>query len=309
MEERENITTTRNASPFSGQLPALQMGWGNAMDLLSRGSYAPRSHGILRDRIAGDLVGDAQAQQAQNRLAAVAAGGELWEPTETLRAFEAGHYADPASNPFLRSSYNQAAGAVGAQMDSLFQGAGRYGSGAWADQRSRALGNLANDMYSRAYEGGQNRMLAASQLINQGNQGNRSRMLQAAGMLPAYQMARYEPLRLSGQLEQGEIDAPWRDLARYMGAVGGNYGSSESATQPYASNPAGQVLGGLGSAATALYLGSRALGPILGKDGLDVMSWFGGGDSFMPNIDLTGSYNPLDVGSFLDFGGGSFALT
>lgn len=125
-------------------------------------------------------------------------------------------------------------------IDAAFSGAGRYGSGLYAQQRNRAedtltrgLGDVATDLSYRNYND------------------ERSRQLQAASIAPSMQDASNQALIGAGNVYQGqaagEQSFPWQQLARYLQSVGGqSYGSSTSqtSTQPTYSNP---VAGGLGT--------------------------------------------------------------
>lgn len=57
-----------------------------------------------------------------------------------------------AQNPYMAALYSDAAGQAGAQIDSGFSGAGRYGSGAHENARADAMSDLAAQMYSHAYD-------------------------------------------------------------------------------------------------------------------------------------------------------------
>jgi hypothetical protein len=124
-------------------------------------------------------------------------------------------------------------------VDATFSGAGRYGSGLYAQARNasedtlaRELGGISTDMTYADYNNERGRMLQASALLPQvANQPNQN--LVTAGN--AYQADQ--------QANQGW---DYQRLLQYMGIVGGNNwgGSSTStSTQPVNSDPLGQALG------------------------------------------------------------------
>lgn len=63
-----------------------------------------------------------------------------------------GDYLSPGSNPYLDATYNHAAGLVGAGVDSRFESAGRYGSGAHQGVLQEGMNNLATSIYGGNYQ-------------------------------------------------------------------------------------------------------------------------------------------------------------
>jgi len=147
------------------------------------------------------------------------------------------------SNPYLDQTFNQAASSVGNNIASRFAGSGRFGSGAMYNSLNSGMNNLANDIYGGNY------------------QMERNRQMQAAQMAPSF--ANFDANRYlqAGQLQQ---QAPWEQLAKYQGAVSGNYGGTS--TSPMYRNATAGLLGGalagaqLGSALPGLGTGLGAFG-------------------------------------------------
>lgn len=178
-----------------------------------------------------------------------AAQGEL---TKTL----GGQYLN--SNPYLDAMYNQAARntvnkyneIVNPGIDSAFTSAGRFGSGAYAQARNQAdrtaaseLGDLAANIYGTNY---------ANERANQ-----------IKGMLYAPELANqdyYDINQLSSvgdyktNLAQQQIEADkakydynaQRDLIalqNYQNLIQGNYGGTQTQSNPYFRNSVGSTIG------------------------------------------------------------------
>lgn len=151
-------------------------------------------------------------------------------------------------NPYYTSAYETAVrpmieqfnSEIAPGIDAAFSGAGRYGSGLYAQARNRAEDTLTRGLGDVATNMG---------YANWNDE--RTRQLQAAGVLPSMANAPNEALVNAGNAYQGqaigEQQFPWQQVAKFMNLVGGqSYGSNTSSTQtvPTYSNP---VAGGLGA--------------------------------------------------------------
>lgn len=152
------------------------------------------------------------------------------------------------SNPYFDRAVSNALDPVQQRVNSMFAGSGRLGSGANTEVMTRELGNVAANMYANNYEN------------------ERTRQMAAAAMAPQMAAADYDDYgRLAGvgAAREGMAQAQLQDevnrfnfnqtrdydaLARYMGLVGGGYGTS-SQSQPVFSNSAANFLGGAASGA------------------------------------------------------------
>lgn len=100
-------------------------------------------------------------------LGALVRAGLLNSPSATAAARGGlidtinGKYLDPATNPYLDATYKHAAGLVGADVDSRFEKAGRYGSGAHQGVLQEGLNNLATNIYGGNYQQERARQAAA----------------------------------------------------------------------------------------------------------------------------------------------------
>lgn len=119
-----------------------------------------------------------------------------------------GAYLDPATNPYLDATYKHAAGLVGAGIDSRFEAAGRYGSGAHQGVLQEGFNNLGTSIFGGNY------------------QAERARQTAAITGAPTFDTG-----------TAGAAFAPYTDYANL-------FPSSRSTTQPYFSNLPGSILSG-----------------------------------------------------------------
>jgi hypothetical protein len=169
-----------------------------------------------------NLLGQSGAALSQSQSYAGANQGLVNAGGQQLQDTISGKYLDPNSNPYLSNMYNAAADQVKNQVNSNFEGSGRYGSGAQTGELGYQLGNLASNMYGNAYQQG------------------RTQQLTAATAAPGYATS--------------AAQSPFAPLQAYQGIVGQPYGTATST--PYFTNPTGGALSG----ALAGYGLSKAFG-------------------------------------------------
>jgi len=148
------------------------------------------------------------------------------------------YYADAyraATQPMIDQFNTQIAPGV----DATFSGAGRYGSGLYAQSR-----NSAEDTLTRGLGD------VSATMGYQNYNDERGRMLQAQALLPQVAGQPNQDLITAGNAAQADAQAnqgwDYQRLLQYMGIVGGNnWGSSSTSTstQPVNSDPLGQALG------------------------------------------------------------------
>lgn len=255
-----STTTTTKADPWAGQQPFLTTGFQSIKNTYAPGGTvtganlpayypgqtiatdSPETQAALQARTGRALYGSPLTTAAQNQL------------TGTLN----GDYLN--SNPYIDATYNKAAKGVTNKyneivnpgIDSAFSGAGRYGSGAYAQARNTSdrtaateLGDLASTMYGQNYAN--------------------ERQNQIQGQLYAPDLANqdyYDINQLSSvgdyktNLAQQQIDADRAKynynankdqtaLQQYMELIQGNYGGTSTQTNPYYRNSAGGGIGGV----------------------------------------------------------------
>lgn len=159
-----------------------------------------------------------------------------------------------ATNPYLDSMFNQAAGASQGRLQTEFAGGGRNLAAA-RPARAEELNDLSTRIYGGAYENERNRM--ASELGQ-----NRQLQFGALGMAPDLAQADYADIdRLASvgsaredltgrQMEDAAArwdfgqNAPGTALDQYLGRLQGYGGSSSSMTTPIHRNAGAGALGG-----------------------------------------------------------------
>lgn len=272
-----STTTVQKADPWSGQKPYLKDVFSQAQNLYNSGGMAP-------DYYAGNTVApqsewtqqalQMQADRALNGSASIATaqGGMDNITSGNALANNAGLNAleqmTTAQNPYMTALYEDAAGQAGAQIDSGFSGAGRYGSGAHANARADAMTDLASQMYSHAYDQQLQAAQQAGQLYNTGigqqvvagqtaqNLANQAytdaaALSEAGGIADDYQQ----------QLINADIDRynytaqqPLQALSNYNQIIQGNYGGTSTTTGQQnvgSGSKLGNALGGALSGASA----------------------------------------------------------
>lgn len=211
--------------------------------------------------------------QTEDALASVEnrarSGSELQRVGRSgMEATARGDFLRPESNEFLAGTYKamtrpmieQFRDATMPSIDAGFARAGRYGSGLYADQAQKAQDTL-----------GRNLGEAATNLYGQNYQQERGRQLTAQQMAPEYAAADYQDaarLAQVGGTREGKASEelqddvnrfnfneqePWSRLANYNAMVQGNYGRTDTTTQPIyraqqSGSTFGDVLGGIGGA-------------------------------------------------------------
>lgn len=298
--EQDTVQTTSQSTPYLPNMGAIQTGWGEAARLYNRGTQVPDALNTLKSDILNRRNDPRGLQGVSDQLWRIATGSPdtMYTPSEGMNRFMSGEMLSPDSNPWLKGMYEDAAGAVRGQVASQFAGSGRYGSGANQEILGRNLGQLANSMYGGAYQQGVQQMLSANMLGDQLTAQNPSRQLQAAGLFPAIGAARDRDMMTLMAAEQGQIDAPWLNLQRYMQTVnpGINFGSTQTQQTPYYSNPVGQGLGLLGGGLSAanMAFGQNGLFPGAAQSGWNSLSnMFSGGGGGNPfAMDYSAAIDP-----------------
>jgi hypothetical protein len=255
-------TTVVNKDPWASQQPYLQTGFGKAQEFLDKpvgyypGStvvpFSPQTEQALTGMETRAQAGSPLLQQAQGLM-----GGTL-----------AGDYLSAEANPYLQSAMAAATRPmteafsqdIMPKIQGAFSGAGRYGSGLQAQAQQRAADNLTRSIGDVTSE------LAFRNLADE-----RARQQEAARLGPALGELDYADLeRLGGiggirekqagaQLQE-DIDrytqeqvAPRDALREFMATIGGGqYGGTETRSQPIYSDPWATGLGYAGTGANIL---------------------------------------------------------
>ena len=220
-------TSTSKSEPWSGVQPYLT-------DLLQRGKTVSNNPFSFYN---GDTVaGFAPEQEAGFNLGtqrALAGSPTLNAANNNITKTLNGDYLNPASNPYLKQTVNNALDSVQTRVNSQFSG-NNYGSTANQELLTKNLGDVANSIYGQNYTNERNNQLNASG--------------QATGLASAdYQDANYlqgigaqrqglanEYLGNSATTYDKAAQFPYDQLQRYQGVVnaGTGQGGTQTTTQP-----------------------------------------------------------------------------
>lgn len=161
-------------------------------------------------------------------------------------------------NPYISDLYNKAAGNAVATVNSNFSKAGRYGSGAQAAAVSDTASNLANQMYSNAYN---QKLNAAGQSANAYNHGVNTQLAAATTGQSLGNQAYTDAAQLANagasldDYNQSVTDADvdrWNynqqkdliALQNYLNLVGGTYGGQSTSNSESSGGSSGGLFGG-----------------------------------------------------------------
>lgn len=250
-------TTTTNTSPWSGQQPYLSYGFQQAQNLQqSGGPQYYQGNTVAAPSANTNAAYNMVSNQVQNNPLQAQSQQQV---SNTLN----GNYLN--SNPYLDQTFNTGANQITKAYQQAvngnnagFEGGGRYGSG----MQQVAQDNANNTL-------GQNLQQYAANTYNQNYQNERTNQVNAVGQAGAVQNQGLTNANMLGtvgsaqdQYNQNLVNAdinkwnynqnlPANTLGQYMGLVQGNYGGSSSTSTPTSgSNTFGQILGGLGTAAS-----------------------------------------------------------
>lgn len=157
----------------------------------------------LKPYVMGNLNAAGGAQASLLNSPSVS-GAAVPEYLKTVR----GDYLNPSSNPYLDATYKHAAGLVDAGIDSRFESAGRYGSGAHQSVLQEGNNNLATNIFGGNY------------------QAERARQVAAVGGAPTFDTQR-----------SAAAFSPYSDYKSL-------FPGSTATTTPYFTNPLGGILSG-----------------------------------------------------------------
>jgi len=148
-------------------------------------------------------------------------------------------------NPYIDAMYDQAAGRVGAPIDSRFTAAGRYGSGAHQGVLGQTFGDLATNIYGQNYAQERQNMLAAGQSLIGAGQNQQTSRLSAANQLGSnYDTARGLQTTAATNAPSWTTNAALSPFASFNAMSDLTKLGVKSTTSPYFTNPVGGALSG-----------------------------------------------------------------
>lgn len=143
-----------------------------------------------------------------------------------------GKYLTASTNPYFSGAVNDALGLAKSQFAGMYGGAAgnNLNNSGFQEGLARSLAQQALSAYSNNYANERQNQLG---LYNQ----ERQNQLNAASVAPTF--------------DYNVASAPWLDLAKYQGAVSGNYGSSNAYQMPWQNQMYQQMFGFGGAPAAA----------------------------------------------------------
>ena len=245
--------TTASTQPYGPAIGGLNNILGNAGSLYGQQyptmGMSPITQGALGLTAERALNGSPLLQTAQNTTQNIAGG-----------------YG--GTNPYLNTMADTALGKVRDMVNSQFEAAGRFNSGANQQELTRNLGEVAGNIYGGQYNADQNRMLAASQI--------------------APYLANQDFTQLQQLLGVGQTydQAPWNLLNNYANPITSIASAGKTATTTDPGQSAiPSLLGGLISNPGGLGGLFGGMGDIFGSQGVGGLSgilgttggWYDGG--------------------------------
>ena len=180
-------------------------------------------------------------------------------------------------NQHLDAIHQRGAEDLQNRMNSQFGASGRSGSGYHSLTQGRALGDYSANLYGTAYDNQQNRNLAALNGGSSAYQNQNTQRMQAAGMLPMLNDAKFDDMRMlqnvgnqQDTMNQLQLDdkvnahnaaqnSGWANLNNFQNIVNGASSTQQPTTQGPDRNDAIDALSGLTTAA-AIYYGNKRYG-------------------------------------------------
>ena len=302
-----STTTVQKADPWAGQQPYLKDVFQQAQNLYNAGGMAPNYYPGQTVANQSDWTKQAMQMQADratagsplidsasNAMSNITSGNALAnnQGLNTLNELA------QQDNPYTDELFNRANNQVQASLDSNFNRAGRYGSGAHEAAAADAANNLANQMYSGLWDKRADAAGTAGQLYNTGigqqvvagqagqqlaNQAytDAAALSEAGGMMDDYNQQLINAAIDKYNYEQQQ---PLTALSNYNQLIQGSYGGTTTSTAKQntgSTSRLGNVLGGgLSGAATGAMIGSvvpgigTALGATLGGIGGGLLGLF-----------------------------------
>ena len=148
-----------------------------------------------------------------------------------------------SGNPYLQDMFGSIANAVTPRVTGSFEGAGRYGSGAYANALTDALANNAGNLAYQNYNNERGNMMQAdAQAPTLANQ-DYTDIGQLASVGDARQQLAQQNINAAVDRYNYNQNLPYNTLANYMKMIQGNYGSSSTQTTQNYANPVAGALG------------------------------------------------------------------
>lgn len=234
----------QQSDPWAGQQPYLSEIFARAQGLANTpqtffpgqtfASLAPETEAALQMQASRAASGSPLTAAAQGELMKTLGGG----------------YLDPTVSP----AFQKAAGDIQSRIGGMYSAAGRYGSGAMANQANEALSTLAAQTYGQERENMMRGLLFAPQLAQQ-DYFDAAKLAEVGGVREDLQQQLIDAAVARHGFAQTE---PWQRLALYNQLIQGNYGgqsTSMTTTTPRRAVGAGLLNGAATGASMGMMFG------------------------------------------------------
>jgi hypothetical protein len=271
-----NTTTVQKSDPWSGVQQPLLNAYSQAENLYENPANYPQyfqgqqvapltsqQNSAINNAVNLGLGSNPLMSSASNQLQSTINGDYLnSNPVYSDLANYANGNMLSAGNPYFQGMAQQISNAVTPAVNSSFESAGRYGSGAHANALSSALSNEIGNLAYQNYNQGQQNQLSAAGTLGNAYQNERAQQLQAAMLAPQSYNAQLQGANtalnassIPQQQQQNEINAamnefnynqnlPYQMNQQYLGLLTSNPFQTGTTTQPYFTNQAAGALGG-----------------------------------------------------------------
>jgi len=234
-----NVTTTNTTSLPSWLNDANQYGVGQAQQLYQKGGpqYYPGSTVAPLSSIQEQYLTSANNLGTSGNPTLGAANGYAQNTLD-------GNYLNPSSNPYLASTFQQAAKGVQNQVSSEFGNAGRNIEASIPVQNDQ-MNQLATQIYGGNYQNERNLQQQAAATVPGLNTSNLANLgaVGQAGALEQQQAQNYIGGAQSAWNYNQQL--PYTNLTNYMGLINSlAHPVTQTNTQPVFQNTAGNMLGG-----------------------------------------------------------------
>jgi hypothetical protein len=295
-----NTTVTTKSDPWSGQQPYLTQGFQAAQNLFNQGGpnyYPGQSYAGPTDLQLTGIENEAnlglngtQAQAGANgALSNVLSPSWLTSnPSNSGYGYFASGANLSADNPYFQHMADIVKANVLPGIQATFNNGNRLDSGLATRAASEGLGDAIGNLAYNNYQQGLQQQFSGLQGLSQNYENAGQQQLAAMGLAPSIGNLDYQQaaaLQDAGQTTQGLNQAaindalarwnfgqqqPYGNLQNYMQNIQGNYGGTQTQTQPYFTNPTANALSTgigaftLGNALTGGQL-SSGLGNLFGN--------------------------------------------
>ena len=259
-------TTTQTSSPWEGLQPYLT---GSGIVPQAGTGYLPEAANLYYNYSPSYFPTSTAAPMNPTQNAATIAqanfglaGGDsaLNSANSALTGINSGAFLGP--NPYLKQTTQAISDAIMPQVNSQFNSAGRYGSGANQYAASSAIANAVAPLEFNDYEQQVGNILKGSQIapvVSLGQQGALDEALNAGNTVQQNQQNQLNDAVNRFNFYQ---ELPYQKLNQYQGNLSGLGGGTSTLTQPYFAQQSGKGgKGGVGGtiAAVAPYIAKAAL--------------------------------------------------